>query len=182
MKRMFIALVGVLAASTSVHAQSAQQTIERATAPLSGRAAEGAMVIQWNADHSYTTLREGENGYVCYDRSSDAGRPDFAVQCTSVGNIERVAQNRRFAAQAMGDREVNSRLVAEAAANGTRVQPVFGSLWINMNGADRASAGRHVTAAVPGATAESLGVPDNGRSGTIWIMAGGSSEAHLMLP
>ena len=182
MKRLLIAVLGVLAAATTAEAQSAQEIIERATAPLSARQAEGAMVIQWNADHSYATLREGDNGFVCYDRSSDAGRPAFAVQCTAVGNIERVAQNRRFAAQAMGDREVNARLVAEAAANGTRVPPVFGSLWINMNGADRASAGRHVTAAVPGATAQSLGFPDNGRSGAVWIMAGGTSEAHLMLP
>lgn len=182
MKRMLIAVLGVLATVSTAEAQSTEQIIQRALAPLSGRAAEGAAVIQWNADHSYSTLKEGTNGYVCYDRSSDPGRPAFAVQCTNVGNLERVAQNRRFAAEAMGDREVNARLVAEAEASGRRVQAVFGSVWINMNGADQASAGRHVTAAVPGATAASLGFPDNGRSGGIWIMAGGTSEAHLMLP
>lgn len=182
MKRMIIALLGVLAASSGADAQSADQTIQRALAPLSGRAAEGAAVIGWNADHSYTTLKEGTNAYVCYDRSSDSGRPPFAVQCTNVGNLERVAQNRRFAAEAQGDRDVNSRLVAEAEAAGTRVPAVFGSVWISMNGADQASANRHMTVAVPGATSESLGFPDNGRAGGLWIMAGGTSEAHLMVP
>jgi hypothetical protein len=182
MKRFLLALMGVLAASSGIEAQSNDQMVQRALAPLSGRAAEGATVVRWNDDHSHTTLKEGSNGYVCYDRSSDPGRPAFAVQCTNLGNLERVAQNRRFAAEAMGDREVNGRLVAEAEANGTRVPAVFGSVWISMNGNDQASAGRHVTVAVPGATAESLGFPDNGRSGGVWIMAGGTSEAHLMVP
>lgn len=182
MKRMIVAVLGVLAASAGAEAQSTDEIIQRALAPLSARQAEGAAVVQWNADHSYTTLKEGTNALVCYDRSSDPGRPAFAVQCTSVGNLERVAQNRRFAAEAAGDRELNARLVAEAEANGTRVPAVFGSLWLTMNGADQASAGRHVTAAVPGATAASLGFPDNPRAGGVWIMAGGTSEAHLMLP
>ena len=138
-------------------------------------------MVQWNADHSYTTLKEGTNNWVCYDRSSDAGRPAFAVQCTAIGNLERVAQNRRFAAEAAGDRDVNARLVAEAAANGSRVPAVFGSAWLNMNGPDMASAGTHLTFAVPGATAESLGIPDSPQAG-LWLMAAGTSEAHLMAP
>ncbi len=181
MKRILTAVIGLLVVATTAEAQSTQQTIQRALAPLSGRNAEGAAVVQWNADHSYTTLKEGDNGWVCYDRSSDAGRPAFAVQCTNIGNLERVAQNRRFAAQAMGDREVNSRLVAEAEAGGSRVPPVFGSMWINMNGPDQASAGTHVTVAVPGATAQSIGFPDRPMAG-LWLMAAGTSEAHLMVP
>lgn len=140
------------------------------------------MVVRWNADHSYTTLREGTNAYVCYDRSADPGRPAFAVQCTNVGNLERVAQNRRFAAQAMGDSDALERLVATAAANGSRAPAVFGSAWINMNGPDQASAGRHTTFAVPMATSASLGFPDNGRAGGAWIMDAGTTEAHLMIP
>ena len=181
MKRILIAVLGVLAVASTAEAQSTEQTVQRALAPLAGRNAQGAAVVRWNADHSYTTLKEGTNDWVCYDRSSDAGRPAFAVQCTSVGNLERVAQNRRFAAQAQGDSDVNARLVAEAEAAGTRVAAVFGSAWINMNGADQGSAGRHVTFAVPGATAASLGIPDRPQAG-LWLMAAGTSEAHLMAP
>ncbi|MGD8281706.1 MAG: hypothetical protein PVF69_11165, partial [Gemmatimonadota bacterium] len=140
MKRILFAAVGVLVTATAAQAQSNAE-VQRALAPLSGRSAEGAMVVHWNADHSYTTLKEGSNGWVCYDRSSDPGRPAFAVQCTNTGNLDRVAQNRRIAAQAQGDSDVNTRLVAEAAANGERVPAVFGSVWLNLNGADQASAG-----------------------------------------
>jgi hypothetical protein len=181
MKRILIAVLGVLAVASTAEAQSTEQTIQRALAPLSGRNAQGAAVIQWNADHSYTTLKEGTNSWVCYDRSSDPGRPAFAVQCTDVGNIARVAQNRRFAAEAQGDSDVNSRLVAEAAAAGNRVPAVFGSAWINLNGNDMGSAGRHVTFAVPGATAASLGIPASPQAG-LWLMAAGTTEAHLMSP
>lgn len=182
MKRMLFAALGVMVTATAAQAQSDDAYVQRALAPLSGRSAEGAMVVRWNADHSYSTLKEGSNGWVCYDRSSDPGRPAFAVQCTNVGNLDRVAQNRRFAAEAQGDSDVNARLVSEAAANGERVPAVFGSVWLNLNGADQASAGRHMTVAVPGATAESLGVPGRPAGGVLWIMAGGTTEAHLMAP
>jgi hypothetical protein len=36
--------------------------------------------------------------------------------------------------------------------------------------------------AVPGATAASMGLPDNGRGGGVWIMNAGTSTAHLMIP
>lgn len=183
MKRMIItAAVAVLAGASHVSAQSNDQMIQKALAPLSGRNAQGAAVIKFNADGSYTTLREGTNAWVCYDRSGEPGSQPFAVQCTNSGNLERLVQNRRWATEAAGDRERLAALVAAAQANGTRVEAEFGSLWIAMNGPDQASAGKHTTAAVPFATAESLGLPDSGRAGGLWIMAGGTSEAHLMLP
>jgi len=182
MKRIIIAAFAVLAASTAAQAQSNEQIIQRAIAPLSARAAGGAAVIRFSADGSYTTLREGTNAFVCYDRSGEPGSAAFAVQCTNTGNLARLAQNRRFAAQAAGDRAALSALVSAAEANGTRVAPVFGSVWIAMSGEAQASASTHTTFAVPNATAASLGFPDNGRSGGIWIMAGGTSEAHLMIP
>jgi len=181
MKGIILAVVGVSLVTVGAKAQSPAHTIERALAPLSARAREGAAVIRWNADHTYTTLKEGTNGYVCYDRSGEAGHAAFAVQCTNVGNLERLAQNRRFAADAP-DREKRAAMVAAAEANGTRVQAVYGSVWISMNGEDQARARRHVTIAVPGATSASTGFPDNGQAGGAWIMAGGTSEAHIMVP
>ena len=181
MTRIVLTAVGILTVAVCAEAQSPTQTVERAIAPLSARAREGAAVIKWNADHSYTTLKEGTNAFVCYDRSGEPGRAAFAVQCTNVGNLDRLAQNRRFAAEA-ADRDALTAIVAAAEADGSRIQAAYGSVWISMNGEDQASARRHVTVAVPGATSESTGLPENGQAGGAWIMAAGTSEAHIMVP
>ena len=36
--------------------------------------------------------------------------------------------------------------------------------------------------AVPFATAQSLGLPDNNKQGGVWIMNAGTTTAHLMIP
>ena len=100
---------------------------------------------------------------------------------TTLGNLDRVAQNRRFAAEG-GDAAGSRALVAAAAANGTRANVVFGSVWIAVSGADQASAGRHMTVAMPGATEASSGFPESRRGGGAFIMAAGTTEAHLMTP
>ena len=48
--------------------------------------------------------------------------------------------------------------------------------------ADRERARAHTTIAVPGATAQSMGLPDNNKQGGAWIMNAGTSTAHLMIP
>ena len=181
MKRIFLTLLALLSLGTGAEAQSNAETIERALAPLSGRAREGAAVIRFNADQSYTTLKEGTGQWVCYDRSGEPGRAAFAVQCTNTGNLPRLQQNRRLEAAA-ADRDALRASVASADSGGTRVDAVYGSVWISMNGQDMASASRHVTVAVPNATAASTGLPDNGQAGGAWIMAAGTSEAHIMVP
>src|SRR4030095_172720 len=70
----------------------------------------------------------------------------------------------------------------DAEANGTRVKPEFGSVWLTMSGPDKDKARVHTTVAVPGATATSMGIPDNNQKGGIWIMNAGTSTAHLMIP
>ena len=39
-----------------------------------------------------------------------------------------------------------------------------------------------MTIAVPGATAQTLGLPDNNKLGGAWIMNAGTTTAHLMIP
>ena len=175
MKRI---VLGVLAISTGAYAQTTAEIIERALAAAPGRAREEAAVIKWNPDHTHETLKEGTNRLVCFDRSGEPGRQPFAVQCTSVGNLDRVAQNRRFLAES----ENAEAMLAAAEANGTRVKPEYGSVWISMNGSDQASARIHATIAVPGATTESTGLPDNPRQGGAWIMDAGTTTAHIMTP
>ncbi len=181
MKRIILAVVGVLTVSAGADAQSNAMTIERALLAAPARGRDAASVVKWNADYTYETIREGTSEMVCYDRSADPGQRPFAVQCTVLGNLERVAQNRRIAAEG-GDAAGRRAMVAAAEANGTRVEPVFGSVWISVSGDDQASSGSHMTVAMPGATGESSGFPENPRGSGAWIMAAGTSEAHLMTP
>jgi len=181
MKRLLLAC-SLFSIPLAVDAQADAELIQRALAGAPASAREGAMVVKWNADHTYEVLKEGENPWVCYDRSGEGNRPAFAVQCTSAANLARIAQNRRFAAEAAGDRQALRAMVAEAAENGTRVPAEYGSMWLATNGPDQASASTHVTIGVPGATPESTGLPDSGGAGGAWLMAGGTTEAHIMVP
>ncbi len=181
MKRIILAVVGLLTVSAGADAQSTARTIERALLAAPARARDAATVIQWNADYTYRTIKEGTSELVCYDRSGDPGQAAFAVACTARGNLDRIAQNRRFAAQG-GDRAGIRALVAAADANGTRVPPVFGSAWLDLGGDSQATARPHTTIAMPGATEASSGFPESGAGGGAFIMAAGTSEAHLMVP
>jgi hypothetical protein len=180
MKRILV-LLGAMAVPIGAEAQSAAETIERALAAAPSRARADASVIRWNADYTYETLKEGTNRLVCYDRSADERRAAFDVQCTSIANLPRVAQSRRFRVEG-GDRQGERALIQAAEANGTRVLPEYGSLWIAMRGDDMASAGTHTTIAVPGATTESTGLPESGEAGGAYIMGAGTSTAHIMTP
>ena len=181
MKHIILIVVGVVSIQTSANAQTTAETIERALAAAPRRAREGAAVIKWNADYTYETLKEGTNRLVCFDRSDERSRRPFAVLCTSVANLDRVAQNRRFRAES-ADAAQERAMVTAAEENGTRVVPEYGSVWIHMDGRDQASARIHTTIAVPGATTESTGLPDNRSAGGAYIMAAGTSAAHIMVP
>ena len=139
------------------------------------------MVIKWKADGSYDTLRPGTNRLVCYDQSGDAGEQPVSSQCTSVGNLERVKQNKIYEAK-IADRTAREAALAELEKNGQRVKPEFGSVFYTRQGKDQSTVRLHVTIAVPGATAASLGIPDNNKMGGAWIMNAGTSTAHIMTP
>lgn len=181
MARTIFILTGLTLLPVGAFAQTSAEIIERALAAAPERAREGATVIKWNADYTYETLKEGTSKMVCYDRSDEPRRPPFAVQCTSVANLDRVAQNRRFRFES-ADAEAERAMVNAAEEAGTRPIPEYGSIWIMMQGQDRQSARIHLTIAVPGATTASTGLPDNRNAGGAYIMAAGTSAAHLMIP
>ena len=60
MKRLVLLVLGIAAAATGAHAQSNAELIEGALAAAPVRARDAAAVIQWNADFTYETLKEGE--------------------------------------------------------------------------------------------------------------------------
>ena len=180
MKRIVLIVLGVLMASTGASVQTPDESIERALAAAPRQMKEGATVIKWKADGTYDTLKKGTNRMVCYDRSGEPGQQPFAVQCTSLGNLERVKQNRKF--EAITDKAARQAALDAAEKDGTRVKPEFGSVWLTMNGPDQARARIHTTVAVPGATSQSMGLPDKPGQAGIWIMNAGTSTAHLMIP
>jgi hypothetical protein len=180
MRRIVPIVLAVLAVSTGAFAQTTAEIVDRALAAAPRQMHDGATVIKWNPDFTYETLKKGTNRLVCYDKSADPGQQPFSVECTSVANLDRVAQNRKF--EAISDKTARQAAFDAAEANGTRVKPEYGSVWIHMSGPDQAHARMHTTIAVPGATAQSTGLPDNPSQGGVWIMNAGTTTAHLMTP
>src|SRR5258705_6859480 len=181
MLRAAAIVLGVLVASASAFAQTTDaERIERALMAAPRQMKEAATVIKWKADNTYDTIKKGTNRLVCYDRSGENGQQPFAVQCTSLANLDRVAQNRKF--EAMADKTARQAALDAAEKDGTRVKPEFGSVWLTMSGPDKEHARIHTTIAVPGATTQSMGLPDNNKQGGVWIMNAGTTTAHLMTP
>jgi hypothetical protein len=176
-KRIVLFILGATAISTSVFAQ-APADLEKALLPAPANLREGATVIKWKPDFTYDTLKKGTNRLVCYDRSGQPGQQPFAAECTSIANLARAAQNLKFEAMGAGKQAA----LNAAEKDGTRVKPEFGSVWYHVMGADAEHTRKHMTIAVPGATTQSLGLPDNGKQGGVWIMNAGTSTAHLMTP
>jgi hypothetical protein len=176
MKRFALVFLAFVAASSSALAQTPDIDTPLLAAPPNQR--EAATVIKWKTDFTYDTLKKGTNRLVCYDRSGQPGQNPFSVECTSVANLDRVAQNMKF--EAMADK--GKAMFESAEKDGSRVKPEFGSIFYNFGGPDREKARAHMTIAVPGATAQSLGLPDNNKMGGAWIMNAGTSTAHIMIP
>ncbi len=195
MKRILLA-VGVLAVATSAWAQggrgapaappplepgASQAEVDRAVLAAPAQLRTQATVVKWNpANWTYTTLRKGTNRIVCFELSGMPGQQAFSVECTMLGNLDRVAQNLRFETEP--DRAKRNAAIQAAEKDGIRAKPEFGSIWWHTGGDDQATARSHMTVAVPGATAQSMGLPDNGKQGVVWIMDAGTSAAHLMVP
>jgi hypothetical protein len=182
MKRILLIALGIVAVSAGAFAQSGgdQAYIDKVllAAPANMKAA--ATVIRWKPDFTYDTIRKGTNRMVCYDYSGKPGKQPFMVECTSIANLDRAAQNLKF--EAIADKKESQAAFDEAEKNGTRVKPEFGSVWYHVMGADAEHTRNHMTVAVPMATSKTLGLPENGQQGGVWIMNAGTTTAHLMVP
>jgi hypothetical protein len=179
MRRIIPIVLGVLAVSAGAFAQD-QAAIDKALLAAPGNLKATAGVVKWKSDFTYDTLKKGTGNLVCYDKSGQPNLPPFIVECTSMGNLGRAAQNMKI--EAMGDKAKVQAALDAAEKDGSRAKPEFGSVWYHFMGPDQEHARMHMTIAVPGATSQSLGLPDNNKSGGVWIMNAGSSTAHLMTP
>ena len=181
MKRILFLLAAAAVYPTAVSAQSNDAEIQRAVRAAPARMQAEATVLDLRSDGTIAVLREGSNGLICWD---NAGRPGvtraFDVQCTTEANRARLAQNHAFQSAGGTDEEIQARF-AEAEANGTRALSEFGSIYYHMMGDSPEAAGPHTTVAVPGATGQSLGLPERGGPAMLWLMQAGTSSAHLMV-
>ena len=197
MKRIALLILVVVAGSISMFAQApagrgapppppplepgaSQADVDKALLAAPANLKDQATVIKWKPDQTYTTLRKGTNRLVCFDRSGFPLQQPFSIECTMLGNLDRVAQNMKI--EALGDRAKAQAAFDEAEKDGTRVKPEFGSVFYHIQGPDEARGRGHMTVAVPGATTQTMGLPDNGRGGGVWIMNAGTTTAHLMVP
>jgi len=180
MKRIALLVLGVVAVSASALAQAPDDAIATALLAAPANLRDGATVIKWKSDFTYDTVKKGTNQIVCYDKSGQPEQPAFIVECTSLGNLDRAAQNMKF--EAVGDKAKTQALLDAAEKDGTRVKPVYGTVWYHLMGADKDHLRTHMTIAVPGATTASTGLPDNPKNGGVWIMNAGTTTAHLMTP
>ena len=180
MKHNVLIAFGVLAISAGAYAQTPAETIERAVAAAPRQARDEVTVIKWKSDFTYDTLRKGTNKLVCYDRSGEPGQQPFAAQCTSLANLPRVAQNRKF--EAIADKAEQKKAFDAAEADGSRVKPEYGSVWYHLSGPDAEHTRMHITIAMPGATSKTTGLPETPGQGGSWLMNAGTSTAHIMTP
>ena len=181
MKRILPVILGMFAVSAAAFAQAPDQAaIDKALLAAPAQLKAGATVIKWKADFTYDTLKKGTNRLVCYDKSGMPTAQPFFVECTSIANLDRVAQNLKI--EAIPDKKASQAAFDAAEKDGTRVKPEFGSVWYHLVGPDADHPRAHMTIAVPGATTQSIGLPDNNKQGGVWIMNAGTTTAHLMTP
>src|SRR3979490_675060 len=154
MKRIALFALGVMVVSCNALAQAPDAAVEMALLAAPANLREGATVIKWKPDYTYDTLKKGTNRLVCYDRSGFPTQQPFSIECTSIANLDRVAQNMK--AEATGDKAKAQAMLDAMEKDGTRVKPEFGSVWYHLAGPDREHARPHMTVAVPGATTQSL--------------------------
>jgi hypothetical protein len=181
MKRILLFVVAVMAVST-VLALAQAPALDNATivSALPANMRDGATVIKWKPDYTYDTLKKGDNGLVCYDRSGFPLQQPFSVECTSMGNLPREAQNLK--AEATGDKVKSEAMLDAEEKAGTRIKPEYGSVWYHSAGPSKEQARPHMTIAMPGAKAQSTGLPDKRTNSGVWVMNAGTTTAHLMTP
>ncbi len=104
MKRIAPIVISLMGLAGGAFAQTVTDPIQKALLAAPARAKkEEITVIKWKPDFTYETLQKGSGTMVCYDLSGFPGHPPFTVECTSMANLPRVAQNLKY--EAMGDRK-----------------------------------------------------------------------------
>jgi len=132
MKRIALFVLGGVLVSTGALAQAPDTAVETASSPPRPICARLQRSSSGSRTSRTTTLKKGTNRLVCYDRTGFPEQQPFSVECTSVANLDRVAQNLKF--EASGDKVKTKALLDAAESDGSRVKPEYGSVWYHMQG------------------------------------------------
>lgn len=179
----FAALL-LLAALPDAAAQSPAETAAVLPAPPALRAS--ATVLGYGSD-GLTTLREGDGPLVCL--ADDPADDGFHVACYHTSLEPFMARGRALRAEGH-DREAVRRLRGEEIAAGTLAMPDGPAMLYQLFGAGDAFDPATGTASdvqrltvvyLPGATAETTGLPLKAPAGAPWLMNPGEPWAHVML-
>src|SRR5258708_2540812 len=133
MKRIVMFLLGAIVVSASALAQAPDPAVDTALLAAPASLRDAAAVIKWKSDFTYETLKKGTNRLVCYDRTGLPEQQPFSIECTSIANLDRVAQNLKF--EAVGDKVKTQAMLDAAEKDGTRMHPDYHSVSYHMLGA-----------------------------------------------
>src|SRR5438132_13521188 len=137
MKFWITVVFAILAVSAGAFAQAPE--IDKALLGAPANLKEATTVIKWKPDFTYETLKKGTNRLVCYDRTGQPGQQPFAVECTSLANLDRVAFSLKIEATVPDKKEQRAAFEA-LEKSGKWTKPEFGSLWIHLSGPSAAIA------------------------------------------
>lgn len=183
------ALLPLLLASPPAGAQvavpSAAEQLAAAVQAAPEDRRDDATVIGWTEDGGTTVLREGTGELVCL--ADEPGDEEWSVACYHRSLEPYMARGRELRAMGVEGEERNRIRWAEME-EGTLPMPdgsatlyvLHGDGWDEEAGAVRNPYLRYVIY-VPGATAESTGLPTTPAEGVPWLMFPGTPGAHVMI-
>jgi hypothetical protein len=186
-----VLLIGILFAA-AVHVQAQVPPVEHqiaaAVTPAPPALQEGAAVLGYAEPGSpLVVLREGSNEMVCI--ADDPTDERFHVACYHRSLDPFMARGRQLRAEGKSRDELQEIRLAEIEAGTLPMPAQAAALYSLTGGADAfdASTGtaekasRLTVVYMPGATAESTGLPTSAPAGSPWLMNAGTPWAHIML-
>lgn len=172
-----IFLVATLATPDDARAQTDEDRIARAVMPAPAPMRAGATVLGQGLE-GVVRLREGEGPMICL--ADDPGEEGFHVSCYHESLEPYMARGRELRAEGVSGRDAIARRWEEIEA-GELAFPDRAALY-SLSGDDPAGELQALTVVyLKGASAATLGVPENPRDGIPWLMFSGRPTAHLMI-
>lgn len=171
-----VVLTPVLAGGALAQGMSAQDQIAQAVSPLPEMLRAGATVVTYNKSGDPVVLRQGSNAIVC---TPNQGGASFAVNCYQ--KIMRAQNDMQAKLRAEGkDGKAIQAALQEARASGKLPAIPMGIATYSRLGKTDADSRVTWRIQLPGATAESSGLPDKkGAQGEPWLQLAGTPNAHI---